>query len=56
MTTDIQGPLWYGGFVETDNTASEAHLQAVLAFHGVRRIAIGQYRNPDGDSGRQLAW
>ena len=41
MTTDTQGPLWYRGFAEEDEGPLEAHLQAVLRFHGVNRIVIG---------------
>jgi hypothetical protein len=41
LATEIQGPLWYRGFAEEDGPKIEAHLQAVLKFHGVKRIVIG---------------
>lgn len=41
MTTEIQGPLWYRGFAEDDESPLETHLQAVLRFHGANRIVIG---------------
>jgi hypothetical protein len=41
LTTDIQGPLWYRGFAEDDESSLETHLQSVLRFHGVTRMVIG---------------
>ncbi|HTP31737.1 MAG TPA: metallophosphoesterase [Candidatus Acidoferrales bacterium] len=41
MTTDTQGPLWYRGLAEDPESPLEAHLRAVLRFHGVNRIVIG---------------
>lgn len=41
LSSDILGPLWYRGFAEETGPAIEAHLKAVLQFHGVRRVVIG---------------
>jgi hypothetical protein len=41
MSTDPQGPLWYRGLSEDEEKPLEAHLQAVLRFHGVNRIVVG---------------
>jgi len=41
MSTDPLGPLWYRGLAEDEEKPLEAHLQAVLRFHGVNRMVIG---------------
>jgi hypothetical protein len=40
LSQDPEGPLWYRGLAQED-PALEAHLEAVLKKHGVRRIVIG---------------
>lgn len=41
ITTDEEGPLWYRGLARNDEAAETAHLEALLARHGVSRIVIG---------------
>lgn len=41
ITTDEEGPLWYRGLARHEETAESAHLEALLARHGVSRIVIG---------------
>jgi len=41
MASDSQGPLWYRGLAEDEENALQTHLQAVLRFHGLKRIVIG---------------
>ncbi|HYD86860.1 MAG TPA: metallophosphoesterase [Vitreimonas sp.] len=36
-----EGPLWYRGLSTNPEAAERAHLEALLAFHGVRRIVVG---------------
>ncbi len=36
-----EGPLWYRGLARGDEAAEEAHLEALLAQHGVKRIVLG---------------
>ena len=39
--SETQGPLWYRGLAEEEQSPPQIHLQGVLRFHGVRRIVIG---------------
>jgi hypothetical protein len=39
--TAEDGPLWYRGLAQGDGAAMEAHVNQVLATHGVKRIVIG---------------
>jgi len=41
LSVDIDGPLRYRGLAEDDVRAPDAHVERVLAAHGVRRIVIG---------------
>ena len=41
ITTNEQGPLWYRGLAMNAETAETAHLEALLARYGVRRIVVG---------------
>jgi hypothetical protein len=41
ILTNEEGPLWYRGLAQNDETAETANLEAVLSRHGVRRIVIG---------------
>lgn len=41
MAMDEQGPLWYRGLAQEEESALAAHVDAVLARHGVKRIVIG---------------
>lgn len=41
MAMDSEGPLWYRGLAQEDEQALAAHVDAVLAKHGVSRIVIG---------------
>jgi hypothetical protein len=41
MAMDDEGPLWYRGLASGDEAALSAHVDAVLAKHGVKRIVIG---------------
>jgi len=41
ILTNQDGPLWYRGLARNDEAAEAAHLDALLAAHGVRRIVIG---------------
>lgn len=41
MAMDDEGPLWYRGLASDDEAALAAHVDAVLAKHGVQRIVIG---------------
>ncbi|MBC7767624.1 MAG: metallophosphoesterase [Phycisphaerales bacterium] len=36
-----EGPLWYRGLSTNDESVERAHLEALLAFHGVSRIVVG---------------
>jgi len=36
-----EGPLWYRGLAQHDEAAEAAHLEALLARHGVARIVVG---------------
>lgn len=39
--TTVEGPLWFRGLAEGDETGMTAHLEQSLGFHGVRRIVLG---------------
>ncbi len=39
--TAADGPLWYRGLAQDEGAAIEAHVNKVLATHGVKRIVIG---------------
>ena len=41
LLTDEEGPLWYRGLALAPEAALGAHVDALLAFHGVSRIVIG---------------
>lgn len=41
ILTNDQGPLWYRGLSLNAEDAERAHLEALLAHHGVRRIVVG---------------
>jgi hypothetical protein len=41
ILTHEEGPLWYRGLAMRDETAEAAHLETLLARHGVRRIVVG---------------
>ena len=41
MLVDEDGPLWYRGLAEHDEALETAHVEALLAKHGVSRIVIG---------------
>jgi hypothetical protein len=41
MAADGEGPLWYRGLADGDESALSAHLDAVLTAHGARRMVIG---------------
>ncbi len=41
MAMDDEGPLWYRGLATEEESALSAHVGAVLAKHGVKRIVIG---------------
>ncbi len=41
MAMDSEGPLWYRGLAQDEESALAAHVDAVLAKHGVSRIVIG---------------
>lgn len=41
MVMDDEGPLWYRGLANGEEAALAAHVDAVLARHGVKRIVIG---------------
>lgn len=36
-----EGPLWYRGLSTNPEATERTHLEALLAFHGVRRIVVG---------------
>jgi len=40
-STELLGPIWYRGLAEDSGAAPASHVDAVLAFHGVRHIVIG---------------
>jgi hypothetical protein len=40
MTAE-DGPLWYRGLAQSEGAAMEAHVNQVLATHGIKRIVIG---------------
>jgi hypothetical protein len=46
VAIDPLGPLWYRGLAADPEAALSAHVDAVLQFHGVRRIAIGHTPTP----------
>lgn len=41
IVTNQQGPLWYRGLSTNAEDAERAHLEALMAFHGVSRIVVG---------------
>lgn len=41
ILTNVEGPLWYRGLAMHDEAAEAAHLETLLARHGVRRIVVG---------------
>jgi hypothetical protein len=41
ILADEQGPLWYRGLALGDEPTLSAHVDALLAFHGVSRIVLG---------------
>jgi hypothetical protein len=41
MAMDDEGPLWYRGLAQDEESTLSAHVDAVLAKHGVKRIVIG---------------
>lgn len=41
MAMDDEGPLWYRGLARDEEATLSAHVDAVLAKHGVKRIVIG---------------
>jgi len=41
MAMDSEGPLWYRGLAQDEESTLAAHVDAVLAKHGVSRIVIG---------------
>ncbi len=41
VLVDSEGPLWYRGLAENDEQTEAAHVDALLAKHGVSRIVIG---------------
>jgi hypothetical protein len=41
ILTNAEGPLWYRGLALHDEEAERAHLEALLARHGVSRIVVG---------------
>ncbi len=41
ILTNQEGPLWYRGLAQNDESAEYANLQALLAHHRVERIVVG---------------
>lgn len=41
ILTNPEGPLWYRGLATNAEDAERAHVDALLAFHGVSRIVVG---------------
>jgi len=48
MLIDNEGPLWYRGLAQNDEATETAHLEALLALHGVDRIVIGHTTTDGG--------
>jgi hypothetical protein len=46
LLTDEEGPLWYRGLALGDEATLAAHVDALLAHHGVARIVIGHTVTP----------
>ncbi|MBL8143653.1 MAG: metallophosphoesterase [Acidobacteria bacterium] len=46
LMTDGDGPLWYRGLAYAPEAELAAHVDALLAFHGVARIVVGHTTAP----------
>ena len=46
LLTDPDGPLWYRGLALAPEAELAAHVEALLAYHGVSRIVIGHTMGP----------
>lgn len=46
MVMDPEGPLWYRGLAIAPEAALQPHVNALLAFHGVKRIVVGHTPTP----------